>query len=93
MKGREDIARIVSEETGLSLVQSREAISVMLEAVIKELEGGESVRFSKFGVFGVKVASPTKSRNFSSGELMDVPERKVPFFKAGDVFKNRIRSS
>lgn len=93
MKQKGDIIATVSKETGLSLKETKETVNTFIEAITKELEAGETVRFSGFGTFGVKETAPTKARNFSSGELVDVPERKIPFFKAGDALKRRVRSS
>lgn len=93
MRNKEDIVKDVSNKTGLSLTQTRVVINSLLDLITTELESGEFVRFTGFGTFGVKEISPTKARNFSNGEFVDVPKRKAPFFKAGDVLKRRVRSS
>lgn len=90
---KEDAVKNIANRTGLSLVQTRAVINSLLDLITTELELGGSVRFTGFGTFGVKEISPTKARNFSNGEFVDVPKRKVPFFKAGDVLKRRVRSS
>ena len=93
MRNKEDIVKEVSNKTGLSLAQTRVVINSLLDLITTELELGGSVRFTGFGTFGVREISSTKARNFSNGELVDVPKRKVPFFKAGDALKRKVRSS
>ena len=79
---KEDAVKNIANRTGLSLVQTRAVINSLLDLITTELELGGSVRFTGFGTFGVKEISPTKARNFSNGEFVDVPKRKVPFFKS-----------
>lgn len=53
-----------------------------------EKEGG--VIFGDLGKFTVAERGPGRAKNFTTGEIMDIPAKKVPKFTAMPRFKRRI---
>ena len=59
--------------------------------LIKDSLGhGERVEIRNFGNFSLHKRDAKKSRNPKTGELVDVPAKSVPFFKAGKELKEMV---
>jgi integration host factor subunit beta len=54
------------------------------------LERGERVGFRRFGSFGVRSYKSYKGRNSKTGEIVDVPPKRLPFFKVGKELKEMV---
>lgn len=66
------------------------ALSALMETVTEALKNGEKVILPGFGMFAVKTRPARQGRNPINGEVMAIPERKMPAFKAGKTFKNAV---
>ena len=51
---RNDIIEAISDNVGLSLSESSNAIEEIFELILSELEKGEDVKISSFGTFSVR---------------------------------------
>jgi DNA-binding protein HU-beta len=71
----------------------REA-EVVLTAVFKTIEdvlrAGDEVGVPKFGKFNTTVRGARTCRNPQTGDNMEVPEKRVPKFKASSVLKELV---
>jgi len=54
------------------------------------LAHGERVEIRSFGNFSIRKREARKARNPKTGELVDVPAKSVPFFKAGKELKEIV---
>ena len=54
------------------------------------LAAGESVTFTGFGSFKVKSRRSRLARNPRTGDAVDVPAKRVPYFKASNELKERL---
>jgi nucleoid DNA-binding protein len=61
-----------------------------LASVIGALRSGDHIEIRGFGTFKVKLRKARKARNPRTGEVVPVPDRKVPVFKPSNEFKNMI---
>ena len=77
-----DLAKRVSEKTGMSLGDARKVIDSFIHCASEELARGGRVEIRGWGVFGVKARSPSRRANPRTGELNLVPGQKVPQFRA-----------
>jgi DNA-binding protein HU-beta len=81
---------IIAEKTGLSKKDSDRAISAFTEAVKESLLNGEKVQLMGFGSFEVKTRKARIARNPITKEIIELPEQKIPQFKAGSTLKKMI---
>ncbi len=88
-----DIVDIVAEATGLTKVETEAVIDGFLSTIKNSLQEGERVEFRGFGSFSVKKRMPKKARNPGTGEVVYLPERYVPTFKASKILKELITKS
>jgi DNA-binding protein HU-beta len=74
----------------LSAKQMDAALSALMESVKDALKSGEKVVLPGFGMFAVKTRPARQGRNPLTGEVMAIPERKMPAFKAGKTLKDAV---
>jgi len=63
-------------------------IDELPKLIMEEVWKGRVVSIRDFGKFYLRKAAPRAARNPKTGELVNLPERLVPVFKAGKGFKN-----
>ena len=59
-------------------------------AMVSLLKAGDKVQLMGFGTFEVKTRAARTTRKPGTDETVEVPERKVPAFKAGKGFKDQF---
>lgn len=74
----------------LSAKQMDATLSALMESVKDALKSGEKVVLPGFGMFAVKTRPARQGRNPLTGEVMAIPERKMPAFKAGKALKDAV---
>jgi nucleoid DNA-binding protein len=85
-----DLVEKVAEETGLTRTDVAVVVDRFLEVVKKAVEQGHNIEIRGFGTFKIKIRKSRKARNPRTGEVVPVPDRKVPVFKPSNEFKNLI---
>ncbi len=78
-------AQCVPKETSLWL-----SIAIT-EAIIDSLAEGKKVSFLGFGSFEPRDRTARKGLNPKTGEIIKIPAKRVPVFKAGKLFKDRVQ--
>lgn len=78
-----DLINSISEKTGLTKTKSNEVIDAFLSSVTESLSSGEKVTLVGFGTFTTSQRDARKGRNPKTGEVIDIPSKKVARFKAG----------
>ena len=61
-----------------------------MEEIVDALSRGDRVEIRGFGVFAVKQRKARVGRNPRTGELVDVKEKMVPYFKPGKEMRARL---
>ena len=65
-------------------------VSTLFEEITAALARGDRVELRGFGAFSVKQRDARMGRNPRTGEAVPVPEKSVPFFKAGKGLRERM---
>ncbi len=65
-------------------------VSTLFEEITAALARGDRVELRGFGAFSVKNRDARMGRNPRTGESVPVPEKAVPFFKAGKELRERM---
>jgi len=88
---KRNIARTISEELGLTQLQTRQIIQKILDSIVSTLVEEGRVELRNFGVFEVRWRKPRKARNPRTGEKITVPKRCTVIFKPGLVMEERVK--
>lgn len=87
---KSDIVDSVSKKTGLNKANSEKALDSILDYIRTELANGNKVVLHGFGVFDIAIRKARQARNPKTGELIKVPEKIVPRFKAHKGLKETL---
>ncbi|WP_206242342.1 integration host factor subunit beta [Novosphingobium terrae] len=65
-------------------------VDVFFDEIAQRLAEGGRVELRGFGAFSSREREPRKGRNPRTGESVDVPGKRVPFFKPGKEMRARL---
>jgi integration host factor subunit beta len=82
-----DLINIVARKLDITQVQSGIIVEAALKSVVNALQNGQEVEIRGFGSFRFRNRAPRKGRNPKTGEKVDVPPKKIPYFKMGKELK------
>ena len=88
---KKEIVRTISEEIGLTQLQTKEIVQKTFNAIVETLVEEGRIELRNFGVFEVKRRAPRKARNPRTGEKVFVAEKFVVTFKPGKEMEARVR--
>jgi integration host factor subunit beta len=83
------IERLAKHE-GLMVKNAANVVNVVFDSIGESLENGNRVEIRGFGSFKVKDYRSYQGRNPKTGEVIQVGEKKLPFFKVGREVKKRV---
>ena len=82
-----DLVAIVADRLKITQVQASIIVEAVLRSIIAALQGGREVEIRGFGSFRFRNRAPRKGRNPKTGEKVDVPSKRIPYFKMGKELK------
>ena len=82
-----DLINIVAKKLDITQVQSGIIVEAALRSVVNALQNSQEVEIRGFGSFRFRNRAPRKGRNPKTGEKVDVPPKKIPYFKMGKELK------
>jgi integration host factor subunit beta len=89
-------ADLVDKVTALGDLTRRDGeviVDTLFEAVIGALKGGDKIEIRGFGSFRTRQRRGRIGRNPKTGEKVDVPAKKIPFFKPSKELKDFVNNS
>ena len=84
----EEVARVAE----LTKKHSEVIVDAVFESIINALQRGEKIELRGFGSFRLRRREPRKGRNPKTGDRVDVPSKRVPYFKPWKELKELINS-
>jgi len=88
-----DLVEEVAEKTGLTRTDVAATVDSFLDAIKRALENGSNIEIRGFGTFKIKPRKARKARNPRTGDVVPVPDRKIPVFKPSNEFKNLVMNA
>lgn len=89
-------AELVEEVARAAELNKRDAeviVETVFDSIIGALHNGEKVELRGFGSFRTRERGPRRGRNPKTGEPVDVPAKRVPYFKPGKELKEFFTDS
>jgi nucleoid DNA-binding protein len=84
---RSRIQEILRSGAGLEPARARALTARIIEAIASALAAGETIELRGLGTLEVRERSGRRACNPKTGEPVDVPARRVVFFKPGHALK------
>jgi integration host factor subunit beta len=82
----------VSRVSDLTKKHSEIIVDTVFKSIINALHRGDKIELRGFGSFRIRQRESRKGRNPKTGERVDVPAKKVPYFKPGKELKELINT-
>src|SRR5438067_12684705 len=65
-------------------------VEIVFESIIETLNHGEKIELRGFGSFRVRERGARRGRNPKTGDPVNIPAKRVPYFKPGKELKELI---
>lgn len=82
----------VARAADLTKKHSEIIVDAVFHSIVAALHRGEKIELRGFGSFRLRRREPRKGRNPKTGDRVDVPSKRVPYFKPGKELKELINS-
>ncbi|HET7318173.1 MAG TPA: integration host factor subunit beta [Nitrospirota bacterium] len=90
MTKAELVDKIAEKKPGLTRKQVEVVVNTVLDGIKDALSREDKVEIRGFGSFRVRHRRAKEGRNPKTGETVQVPPKKVPFFKAGKEMREMV---
>ncbi len=84
------IEKLSENIESLTKKQTEVVVDTVFESIKNALTKGEKVEIRGFGNFKLRSRKARKARNPKTGESVEVPPKKVPYFKVGKELREMI---
>ncbi len=84
------IEKIAEKVTGLTKKQTEVVVETVFDSIKEALANGGKVEIRGFGNFKLRSRKARRARNPKTGESVEVPPKKVPYFKVGKELREMI---
>ncbi len=85
----EDVARSVE----MSRKDSEVIVETIFESIVKSLRSGDKIEIRGFGSFRTRQRDARVGRNPKTGARVEVPAKKIPYFKPSKDLKDLVNSA
>ena len=85
-----ELVEEVSEKTGLPKKQAEIVVNTVFESIVETLKTGEKIELRGFGSFRIRQRDSRMGRNPKTGEKVDVPAKRIPYFKPGKELRELL---
>jgi len=87
-----DLIEEVLRVTELPRKESETIVETIFESIIDALQKGDKIEIRGFGSFRTRQRRGRIGRNPKTGEKVDVPAKKIPFFKPSKELKDFVNT-
>jgi integration host factor subunit beta len=83
---------LAAENPDLRPEEIEQVVSIFFDEIAKRLAEGGRVELRGFGAFSTRGRDARTGRNPRTGETVDVPSKRVPYFKPGKEMRERLNA-
>ena len=88
-----ELVEEVSEKTGLPKKQAEIVVNTVFESIVDTLKTGEKIELRGFGSFRIRRRDSRTGRNPKTGDKVDVPAKRIPYFKPGKELRELLNQA
>lgn len=85
-----DLINVISEKAGITRVKAETVVNTIFDTMIEALLRDDRIEIRGFGSFVNRDYEAYQGRNPRTGEVIEVEQKKLPFFKVGKELKEDI---
>ena len=87
-----DLIDEVSKLAELTRKDSEVIVETIFDSIVRSLRVGDKIEIRGFGSFRTRQRKPRVGRNPKTGERVEVPAKKIPFFKPSKELKDLVNT-
>jgi len=87
---RAELTEEVRQVIGLPLKEADIVVCTSLDSLVRALRSGNKVEIRGFGTFNTRQRGGRTGRNPKTGAPVDVPTKRIPFFKASKELRELV---
>lgn len=87
---KKEFAAAIAESMKTTKKDAEEFMDSFLDTMTSYLANGDTIKFTGFGSFGTRTRESRNCVNPSTGEVIQVPEKIVAYFKPGKILKDSL---
>ena len=84
------LQKLAQENPELRAQEIEQVVDIFFEEIAQRLAEGGRVELRGFGAFSTREREARTGRNPRTGEAVDVPAKRVPYFKPGKEMRNAL---
>jgi integration host factor subunit beta len=85
-----ELVNEVARTTQLTKKHAELIVNTVFDSIVSSLREGEKIELRGFGSFRIRKRGPRVGRNPKTGERVDVPSKRIPYFKPGKDLKELL---
>lgn len=85
-----ELAGRVADKIHLTKRQTETIVNILFTCITDALKEGDKVELRGFGSFRTRSRNAREGRNPKTGDTVQIPSKKVPFFKAGKELREVV---
>jgi integration host factor subunit beta len=85
----EEVSRVVE----MTRKDSEVIVEAIFDSIVKSLRGGDKIEIRGFGSFRTRQRQPRVGRNPKTGTRVEVPSKRIPYFKPSKELKDLVNTS
>jgi integration host factor subunit beta len=85
-----DLVEQVAKEADMTKKDAEQLVEVVFDSIVSALNKGDKIELRGFGSFRVRERNARKGRNPKTGETVEIPAKRVAYFKPGKELKEIV---
>ncbi len=85
-----ELVEEVSRSAQVTKKQAEEIVQTVFETIVDSLRLGRKVELRGFGSFRIRNRGARIGRNPKTGQRVEVPPKRIPYFKPGKELKEQL---
>src|SRR5882724_2716192 len=85
----EEVSRVVE----MTRKDSEVIVEAIFDSIVRSLRGGDKIEIRGFGSFRTRERQQRVGRNPKTGTRVDVPAKRIPYFKPSKELKDIVNTS
>jgi integration host factor subunit beta len=85
-----DLIEEVAKIADITRKDSEVVVETIFDGIVRSLRAGDKIEIRGFGSFRTRQRKPRVGRNPKTGDKVEVPAKKIPFFKPSKELKDVV---
>jgi integration host factor subunit beta len=90
---KSELVEAIAARANLTKSRAELVVNCVFNSMVESLQQGEGIEIRGFGSFTVRPYRPYAGRNPRTGQEVNVPAKKLPFFKVGKELREIVNAS